>query len=382
MSAPAPVTVRPRRDDDLRRLVEVLAAQQPTSRYPLRWPLPFPPEHFVRRATERSAWVAEVDGTVVGHVSLTQVLPDDPFAEQWSRGAGRPVAELLCVSVLFVAHDVVGSGVGGRLLDVAVSAARGEGAAPVLDVVQRHSRAAAVYRHRGWVEVGTGRPDWLGDDEPDVLLMVLPDGVAGDDAPANDRSAWLTTTHRWSNDVDGEHLAQVRERLSRPGVAGGRRHLILEVLAYADDEAARLGRVGTAVVTTHPDGTVTISDDGRGTDTRRDGQGRVVRKPVMATPDVRFQDEAAAPLLPDGLPRRGMSSVAALSSVLVHENRRADGSWSQTYRHGLPDRELAPVAGGGRPGTNVSFRADLDGPVDLTPEDLHAFRWLRVELGT
>src|SRR6476620_1933633 len=102
-----------------------------------------------------------------------------------------------------------------------------------------------------------------------------------------DRSSWTVTTHAWSSDVDTAHLNDVRKRLSPPEVAGGRRHLILEVLAYANDEAAALGRVGHAVVTTHRDGAVTISDDGRGTDTRRDSDGRVVRKPVMGTPNVR-----------------------------------------------------------------------------------------------
>lgn len=161
----------------------------------------------------------------------------------------------------------------------------------------------------------------------------------------NDRSSWTVTTHDWRKDLDVEHLAEVRERLGTAAAAGGRRHLILEVLAYADEEAASQGRTGTAAVTVLPDGRVTIADDGRGTDTRRDSQGRVVRKPVMATADLRFRDESAAPLLPDGLPRRGMSTVAALSSELVHENHRGAESWSQTYRYGIPDKEwLGPHA--------------------------------------
>lgn len=81
--------------------------------------------------------------------------------------------------------------------------------------------------------------------------------------------------------------------------------MILEVLAYAGDEANALGRIGDATVDYHDDGAVTVIDDGRGTDTRRDASGRRIRKPVMATKDVRFFDAPDAPLLPDGLPRRG-----------------------------------------------------------------------------
>lgn len=189
---------------------------------------------------------------------------------------------------------------------------------------------------------------------------------------------WTTTTHEWGKDQDAEHLERVRERLGRGTSAGGRRHLILEVLAYADEEAESQDRTGQVTVTLHPHGWVTVADDGRGTDTRRDETGRVVRKPVMATPDVRFRDEAVSPRLPDGLPRRGMSTVAALSAVLVHENHRSDGSWAQTYRYGIPERELSEVDPAPRSGTTVAFRTDIAGPRDLTPEDASAFRWLRV----
>lgn len=188
----------------------------------------------------------------------------------------------------------------------------------------------------------------------------------------------MTTTHEWASDVDATHLADVRSRLGQVEAAGGRRHLILEVLAYADEEAEHLGRVGAATVTTHADGKITVSDDGRGTDTRRDTDGRVIRKPVMATQDVRFADVEASPRLPDGLPRRGMSTVAALSSVLLHENHRESGSWSQTYRHGIPDEDLAEIEPRASTGTTVTFLTDLTGPPDLTEEDADHFRWLTI----
>jgi len=198
----------------------------------------------------------------------------------------------------------------------------------------------------------------------------------------SERSSWSTTIHHWDKDLDVEHLAQVRRHLGEGGAAGGRRHLILEVLAYADEEAESQGRTGNVTVTTHPDGRVTITDDGRGTDTRHDSDGQVVRKPVMATADVRFADTARAPLLPDGLPRRGMSTVAALSSELVHANHRGDGSWSQTYRHGVPDLALAPIEGRESSGTSVTFLADVAGPHNLTVDDLRASSWLRIEVSS
>lgn len=165
------VTIRPRRPADVPGLVALLGEQQPASRYPLRWPLPFPVEQFLVRATEERAWVAQVGDVLAGHIAVT--TPDGEMAEAFGRVCpGHAVAE---VAVLFSGSTFRGSGVGGRLLDTAVAAIRHTGRTPALDVLPAHSSAVAVYRHRGWVEVGRMRPAWLPADQPDVLLMVLPD---------------------------------------------------------------------------------------------------------------------------------------------------------------------------------------------------------------
>lgn len=182
------------------------------------------------------------------------------------------------------------------------------------------------------------------------------------------RGSWRTTTHAWASDVDGDHLADVRARADELA-PGGTLHLVLEVLAYADEEAAATGRRGQVEVVLDED-RVVVADDGRGTDTRVDEHGAVVRKPVMATQDVRFFDVDGAPLLPDGHPRRGMSVVSALSPELVHENWRTDGAWSQTYRHGVPDSALVARTPRGSTGTTVTFRGTHGAPVD--PEVLRA----------
>lgn len=101
---------------------------------------------------------------------------------------------------------------------------------------------------------------------------------------------------------------------------------------------------------------MSVADDGRGTDTRFDAHGRVVKKPVMATKDLRFFDFPEAQVLPDGHPRRGMSVVAALSEWLVHTNRRDNGSWTQRYEQGIPVTGPEPVADDGTTGTVVHFR--------------------------
>lgn len=168
---------------------------------------------------------------------------------------------------------------------------------------------------------------------------------------------WVNTTHDWAATVDAEHLALVR-RAPDVFAAGGVSHLILEVLAYAADEAEASGATGLCRVTLHADGSVSVADDGRGTDTRADADGQLVKKPVMATKDLRFFDSPQAEQLPDGQPRRGMSVVAALSSWLVHENRRRDGAWTQRYEYGIPVTGLVAMPAQDATGTTVRFLPD------------------------
>ncbi|MBB6627032.1 GNAT family N-acetyltransferase [Nocardioides sp. KIGAM211] len=166
------VVLRPRTDADLPALAEALAGQQPSSRYPFRWPLPFPVEQFLVRPNEQVAWVAELDGLPVGHVMVGRVTGAE--AALFAATTGRPTEELAIVSVLFVALELQGTGVGGLLLDTAVAWIREHDRLPVLDVIQSHGTAVQVYRHRGWTVVGEMTPPWMPDHEEPMLLMALP----------------------------------------------------------------------------------------------------------------------------------------------------------------------------------------------------------------
>ncbi len=168
--------IRPRRDGDVPVLADVLTEQQPVSRYPFRWPLPFPVESFLVRDHEQAAWVAELDGTVVGHVMVGSVELELSSAVFRGRtGCAEPAV----VSVMFVGSAVRGRGVGGLLLDTAVAWARERGRVPVLDVVPLPATALGFYQHRGWVEIGRRWVDWLTADQPHVLSLALPPFEAG-----------------------------------------------------------------------------------------------------------------------------------------------------------------------------------------------------------
>jgi DNA gyrase subunit B len=182
--------------------------------------------------------------------------------------------------------------------------------------------------------------------------------------------------------LDAEHLTHIRQHPDRY-CPGGPLHLALEVMAYANDEAREMGRVGTCKITLRSDGSVIVSDDGRGTDTRRTARGQIVRKPVMATRDLRFFNHPDPELLPDGFPRHGISVVAALSEWLVHTNRRPEGAWSQRYEHGIPSGPLREVHSDAGQGTTVHYLYPA-GPLSSQDEallrDPSHFPWLVVLL--
>jgi topoisomerase IV subunit B len=204
--------------------------------------------------------------------------------------------------------------------------------------------------------------------------------------PRVESTPWNNTTHDWAAGVDQAHLAVIREDPWTFAPAG-QIHLTLEVLAYVADEAECGSSGGRCVVTMFANGSVSIVDFGRGTDMRRDASGRILKKPVLSSKDLRFFDSPETQALPDGHPRRGMSVVSALSEWLVHVNRREDGSWCQRYEDGVPVTDLMPIAGDGTSGTTVHFmpREGLRGaPIDLSEVARCARVWrhLDVELKT
>lgn len=180
-SAPHALSVRPRRPDDVPRLVEVLLAQQPLTRYPVRDPLPFPVERFLHADDARAAWVAEIGSRVVGHVCRVGPPTGSADAEAMNavaaRAHGCPVDRLGWVATLFVDPSVGGRGVGRALLGTAVDDVRASGLSPCLEVLPVHAAALSLYRSEGWREAGRLRPAWLedalGDDGPDVQVLVL-----------------------------------------------------------------------------------------------------------------------------------------------------------------------------------------------------------------
>lgn len=178
---PAPtIVIRPRKESDIAPLIELLSRQQAETQYPVDWPFPIPLRDFIIRDTEVHAWVAELDGEVAGHVSVTRVEGggDSDMAPEWTRAHGVDISQLRCISVFYTDITKTGTGLGRRLHDVAAAQALKEGY-PVLDVVKSHEGPVRFYENRGWKTVHVMDAPWSPEGTPiQVNLMILPRAAA------------------------------------------------------------------------------------------------------------------------------------------------------------------------------------------------------------
>ena len=168
--------IRRRRPADLPALATALVAQQPTSRYPYRDPLPIPIADFLHADDARGAWTVEAGGRPVGHVCWTDPAPapGSDRDRRCARAHGCDVARLGWVSSLFVGLEARGRGAGRLLLDAAVADLHHAGRRPCLEVLPVHAAAERLYRSAGWHEAARVTAPWAPPDVP-VLLMVLPE---------------------------------------------------------------------------------------------------------------------------------------------------------------------------------------------------------------
>lgn len=150
--------VRRRADGDVEECVRVLAEVHARDGYPVNWP--DQPGEWLSRGHLLGSWVAELEGILVGHVSLSQGGEGDLAPMLWSERneAARDLTAV--VSRLFVAPQARGYRIGALLVGQAVEEARHRGLHPVLDVVASDTAAAALYERMGWQLMATVEQQW------------------------------------------------------------------------------------------------------------------------------------------------------------------------------------------------------------------------------
>lgn len=147
----AGLIVRLRTEDDAGDLERMAARVQRADGYPGRRPRDL--RSFLYAADGLSAWVAEVDGAVTGHVALHRTsLPVVMARAAEALHCGTD--DLAVVARLIVDPARRRAGVGRALLETATAGARQRGLHPILDVATGYDAAIALYGSCGWRNAG------------------------------------------------------------------------------------------------------------------------------------------------------------------------------------------------------------------------------------
>jgi len=147
MTTEPEVTIRPRRDDDLDDLARILVEVHSQDGYPVEGIAD--PHAWLRLEHPLGAWVAELNGKVVGNVALTEPGPHDDAPRMWAEQTDESVERTAVLGRLYIAPSARGQALGARLTEAASEAAAQLGRTAVLDVMKKDQKAQALYGKLG-----------------------------------------------------------------------------------------------------------------------------------------------------------------------------------------------------------------------------------------
>lgn len=155
MGSPSPTptaTIRERSPADLPGASALLVSVYNTDRYPVEG-VPNPTEWLTSPSLLQS-WVAELNGEIVGHVSVTRPMSVYSAAQMWKRTPEGVNDNVAAVVRLFVLGTIRGQSLGRKLMIAASDYAEHEGLRLVLDVLEKDHGAIAFYERLGWKRIG------------------------------------------------------------------------------------------------------------------------------------------------------------------------------------------------------------------------------------
>ena len=189
----------------------------------------------------------------------------------------------------------------------------------------------------------------------DLSLPAEPTGVSSDGSDYNE-------THlRALKGIEG-----IRHRPAMyigDTATSGLHHLVYELIDNSVDECA--GGFATQIaITIHSDGSVSVSDNGRGIPVGRmeSEEGKSALEVVFTNIHAggKFDREGGYKSGTGGLHGVGIKAVNALSEWLEAEVRREGHVWTMDFARGVPTGELKKLGRSDSTGTKVTFKPDGD----------------------
>jgi predicted N-acetyltransferase YhbS len=147
--------IRDRRPDDGAALEAIALETHHRDGYPKY--LPADLRSFIVENDALRAWVAQRDGEILGHVALhARAAPE--VMEIVLSATGLDEDQVIVLARFLVAPWARRQGIGSALIERATEEAVSMGRRAVLDVVDTHHDAIALYERGGWTRAG--RVDW------------------------------------------------------------------------------------------------------------------------------------------------------------------------------------------------------------------------------
>ena len=161
------VSIRPRTDKDLDTCVAALRHVHQTEGYP-RGVDDF--KLFLADGRIRQAWVAELDGIIIGHIAVSEGTERDLSVATF-RKRHPDESSIAVLSRLFVAPGARNAGAAARLIDTAVASSTKDGTRLLLFVLIANQAAIRLYERLGWVRYGADYFHW-GDEQEQKMEAI------------------------------------------------------------------------------------------------------------------------------------------------------------------------------------------------------------------
>ncbi|KAL7621233.1 hypothetical protein AAE478_008550 [Parahypoxylon ruwenzoriense] len=111
-----------------------------------------------------AAWVAEVDGAIIGHIALAECSAENVAVSLWWKQHPEDI-NVAVLGRLFVHPDHRRGGTASRLIHAAVEEAEGGGQRLVMFALVKDHDAIRLYRRLGWQHFGSTVFKWGEDNE-------------------------------------------------------------------------------------------------------------------------------------------------------------------------------------------------------------------------
>lgn len=145
------MTVRTYEEADLASAAAALVEVHETDGYPVEGVED--PQTWLRSDDVLAAWVAEVEGEIVGHVAVMRSQGEDAVS-LWTEQSGEDEARVGVLARLFVVPAARKHAAGKRLMEAAMDFGQAQGLRLVLDVMTKDVAAMRLYERLGWRKIG------------------------------------------------------------------------------------------------------------------------------------------------------------------------------------------------------------------------------------